>query len=96
MRSLPERFEHDQQGRESGAGRVAVQMEKVKIVVRYAGGQVAKGFTQDFFPNKTRFHLFPKEKSGSGESKEIQFHELKAVFFVRDFDGNAEYNEQKH
>ncbi len=71
-------------------------MEKVKIVVRYINGRVAKGFTQDFFPNKSRFHLFPKEDGKSGESKEIQLHDLKAIFFVKDFDGNAQYNEQKH
>jgi hypothetical protein len=71
-------------------------MEKVKIVVRYVDGRIAKGFTQDFFPNKPRFHLFPKENSSFGESVEIQFRDLKAVFFVKDFGGNAEYNEQKH
>jgi hypothetical protein len=70
-------------------------MEKVKIVVRYADGRVAKGFTQDFFPNKFRFHLFPKKNGSVGESTEIQLRDLKAVFFVKDFDGNAEYNEQK-
>ena len=71
-------------------------MEKVKIVVRYAGGRIAKGFTQDFFPNKPRFHLFPKENINAGESAEIHFRDLKAVFFVKDFDGNAQYNEQKY
>jgi len=71
-------------------------METIKIVVRYADGRVAKGFTQDFFPNKSRFHLFPKENTTFGESKEIQLRDLKAVFFVRDFDGNAQYNEQKY
>lgn len=71
-------------------------MEKIKIVVHYANGRIAKGYTQDFFPNKPRFHLFPKENGNIGESSEIQFRELKAVFFVRDFDGNAAYNEQKH
>ena len=69
-------------------------MEPVKVVVRYADGRVVKGFTQDFFPNKDRFHLYPAEKP-SGEAKEILLNELKAIFFVRDFAGNAQYNERK-
>jgi len=31
-------------------------MEKIKVVVRYSDGKLIKGFTQDFFPNKS-IHL---------------------------------------
>lgn len=69
-------------------------MEPIKVVVRYADGRVVKGFTQDFFPNKDRFHLHPAAKAGS-EAKEVLVNELKAIFFVRDFAGNPNYNERK-
>jgi hypothetical protein len=69
-------------------------MESIKVVVRYADGRVLKGFTQDFFPNKDRFHLHPVEGT-PGKGIEIRIRDLKAVFFVRDFDGNPKYNERK-
>ena len=69
-------------------------MEPLKVVARYIDGKVAKGLSQDFFPNKDHFHIYPADKS-SGETVEILLKELKAVFFVRDFVGNFQYNERK-
>jgi len=69
-------------------------MEPVKVVVRYANGRVAKGFTQDFLSNKDRFHLHPAERA-SGDAREVLLRELKALFFVRDFGGNPQYDERK-
>ena len=69
-------------------------MELVKVVLRYSDGRVLKGFTQDFFPNKDRFHFFPADNR-FGEGIEVFPKELKAVFMVRDFIGNPLYNEQK-
>ena len=69
-------------------------MEPVKVVVRYLDGRVIKGFTQDFFPNKDRFHFHHAAKS-SGESVEVMVKDLKAIFFVQDFEGNAQYSERK-
>jgi len=69
-------------------------METLKVVVRYADGRIVKGLTQNFFPNKDRFHI--RSAAGtSGEPTEIIIKDLKAIFFVRDFEGNAEYNERK-
>jgi hypothetical protein len=70
-------------------------MEPVKVVVRYLNGKVIKGFTQDFFPNKDRFHLRPAAQSSS-ESAMVMVKDLKAIFFVQDFEGNAQYNERKN
>jgi len=69
-------------------------VEPLKVVVRYLDGRIIKGFSQDFFPNKDRFHVSPADKS-SGEGIEVFFKVLKAVFFVRDFAGDAQYNERK-
>ena len=70
-------------------------MERIKIVVRYADGRVMKGYTQDFFPNKPQFHLFPAAAGPSGEAMTVLLKELKGVFFVRDFEGNPQHHEQK-
>ena len=75
---------------------LGAEMELVKVVVHYANGKVIKGFTQDFLPNKDRFHLHPAGKpAGEAPAIEILVKELKAVFFVRDFGGNSQYMERK-
>jgi hypothetical protein len=71
-----------------------VAMEPIKVVVRYVDGRLVKGTTQDFFPNKDRFHLRP-DTTNPEEPSEILIRDLKAVFFVKDFTGNQEYNERK-
>jgi hypothetical protein len=71
-----------------------MEMERIKVVVRYRNGRVLKGITQDFFPNKNHFHLFPVDNP-SGQAIEVLVKELKAVFVVRDFIGNSQYNERK-
>jgi hypothetical protein len=70
------------------------KMEPIKVVVRYADGRVVKGMTQDFFPNKDRFHL-RSDTTASEEPAEVLIRDLKAVFFVKDFDGKPGYNERK-
>jgi hypothetical protein len=69
-------------------------MEKVKVVVRYSDGKLIKGFTQDFFPNKERFHLIPADNP-SGGTIEVSMKDLKAIFMVRDFIGDSLYKERK-
>ncbi len=68
-------------------------MEPVKVVARYVNGKRVKGFSQDFFPNKDRFHIYPPSKPG--DTAEVLVKELKAIFFVQDFSGNSLYNERK-
>jgi hypothetical protein len=70
------------------------KMEPIKVVVRYVDGRVVKGTTQDFFPNKDRFHLL-SDTTVSEEPAEVLIRDLKAVFFVKDFGGNPGYNERK-
>jgi len=69
-------------------------MEKVKVVVRYSGGRVIKGFTQDFFPAKKLFHLTPTDNP-AGEPIEVSIDDLKAIFMVGDFTGQPQYRERK-
>jgi len=69
-------------------------MERVKVVVRYAAGDLIKGFTQDFFPNKESFHVFPVDQVPA-KPVEVLLRDLKAIFVVRDFMGNSRYSDQK-
>ena len=62
-------------------------MEPNKIVVKFKDNTMKKGTTSDLFPNKTQFHL----QDMNGEILEIIIEDLKAVFFVKDFEGNKNH-----
>ncbi len=64
-------------------------MEPNKIVVKFKDNTVAKGKTNDFFPNKAQFHL----EEMNGEIAKITIEDLKAVFFVKDFKGNKNHDD---
>jgi hypothetical protein len=70
-------------------------LDPSKIVVRFLDGKIVKGFTQNFFPNRPVFHVLPMDGASGSDPLEIRVSELKAVFFVRDFLGNRDYNERK-
>jgi hypothetical protein len=57
-----------------------------RIVARFLDGRVLKGTTEDFVPNRSKFHLHPL---GNAAPEVIECRDLKAVFFVRDFAGDA-------
>jgi len=63
-----------------------------KLVVRYLDGTMLKGFSQDFHPTRPFFHMTPSITSGA-ETSMVPMQQLKAVFFVRDFDGDPDYVE---
>ena len=66
-----------------------------KIVVRYRDGHLSKGFTHDFHPSRNQFSLWPSVDAAPSERMFVPASQLKAVFFVRDFQGNADYVEQR-
>ena len=57
-----------------------------RVVIRFKDNSVLKGTTSNFFPNKDRFHL----EQLNGQRIEVRIEELKAIFFVKDFDGNKD------
>lgn len=69
-------------------------MEPLKIVARYADGRIVKGFTNDFFTDKSSFHIF-KNRLMPSKGENIVLNELKAVFIVKDFRGSTSYVESK-
>jgi hypothetical protein len=66
-----------------------------KIVARYLNGQVTKGITSDFMPNKELLHILPENAPPSSKPLPVTIKELKALFFVKDFKGNPQYHEKK-
>jgi hypothetical protein len=61
-------------------------MEANKVVVKFKDQKMLKGTTSDFFPNKNQFHLNVQD----GEILDVQVEDLKAIFFVKDFEGNKD------
>jgi len=70
-------------------------MDPSKIVARYRDGRTLKGTTQNFFPNKPVFHVKRLGETNPGDLIEVTLEDLKAIFFVRDFTGNAKHVERK-
>jgi len=70
-----------------------------RVVARFKDGSLIKGTTKDFYPNKANFHL----EMTSGQvvdvdinqlkTVQVNIEDLKAAFFVKDLDGNKEYDE---
>ena len=58
-----------------------------KVVVKFKDKSVLKGKTGNFYPDRALFHLLKLK----GDLVEIRLEQLKAIFFVKDFDGNKDY-----
>jgi len=64
-------------------------MQQNKVVMQLKNGTVRKGITSDFLPNKARFHFTCTD----GSTEAVDVDTLKALFFVKDIEGNKDYKE---
>ena len=64
-------------------------MQQNKVVMHLKNGCIRKGVTNDFLPNKPRFHFTGMD----GSIEPVDIDTLKALFFVKDIEGNKEYKE---
>jgi hypothetical protein len=62
-----------------------------KVVARFANGNVIKGTTDDFFPEKDLFHVSVFNKRSEAKPVQISTNDLKALFFVKDLRGDPRY-----
>jgi hypothetical protein len=62
-------------------------MIKNQIVIRLKSRELKKGYTEDFMPHRDTFHLNTRD----GKTEEINMDDAKAIFFVKDLDGNKGY-----
>jgi hypothetical protein len=65
-----------------------------KVVVGLLNGTRLKGYTYDFSPLNGSFNLHPREDPLPGEAIKVELKDVKAVFFVAEFDGNPQYHER--
>jgi len=61
-----------------------------RVVVQTTNGELIKGLTNDFSAHKDFFHL---KEEASGETLEIDIFDLKAVYFVKTYEGNPNHDE---
>lgn len=63
-----------------------------RIVARFQDGRLMKGFTTDFLPTKDHFHMTLEGQGAAGKPVEVRVPELKAVFFVKSFEGDPRHH----
>jgi len=73
--------------------RLWVSRSPGRVVVRYADGRVLRGYA-DFDPEQPTFLVAPLDDPES-DGLEVAVAGLKAVFFVRSFDGDPAHDESK-
>lgn len=64
-----------------------------KVVAHMRDGSIHKGITNDFRADAGSFHLLPAE--GGGIPMRIGLDSMKALFYVKDYIGNRDYNTRK-
>jgi len=64
--------------------------ERNRIVARFKSGKLLKGYTHDFKQMMDTFHLVDL----TGGMHEVKCRDLKALFFVRTFEGRRDYAEK--
>src|SRR5689334_7598845 len=62
-------------------------VETNKVVAHLLDGKLVKGTTQDFLPNRAVFHV---QHELDRPPTQVFIRDLKALFFVRDLDGNKD------
>ena len=62
-----------------------------RIVIRFADGDLLRGYSNNFHPDNAHLHLSPALDSEPRDRLLVPIARLKAVFFVRNLAGNAEY-----
>jgi len=64
-----------------------------KVIARYHDGRVLCGYTNNFHPSKPQLHLSPNPRHG--DTTIVPLAQLKALFFVREFNGDPTLVERK-
>jgi len=71
-----------------------VQLNKPnKVVIGCLDGRRLKGYVSNFSATRDRFRLFPAENSPHQAGTDVELKTLKAIFFVKDFEGNREHKD---
>ncbi len=63
-----------------------------KVVLRFDDGKVLKGYLKEFSQESQKISF---EELGDKKFRSVAVEDLKAIFFVRGFEGDKKYKEQK-
>ncbi len=63
-----------------------------RVVARLVDGNVVKGYVKKFDPESDVVNI---NETGSGKVYRIPLIDLKALFFIKSFEGDSEYREKK-
>lgn len=63
-----------------------------KVVLRFDDGKVLKGYLKEFSQESPKISF---EELGDKKFRSVAVEDLKAIFFVRGFEGDKKYKEQK-
>lgn len=66
-----------------------------KIVAHYESGELFKGISNDFMPDKDYFRVILRDAKPGSPPVKLQITGLKALFFVKKYEGNPSYSEKK-
>ena len=66
-------------------------MDNQKVILRFLSGRIIKGYISDFSPLNNHISVIDE----TSNKQDIQLNELKAVFYVKSFEGNKLYFEKK-
>ena len=69
-------------------------MPTLKIIARYRDGRLLKGTTNNFSAESPSFHIAPVGSAAGALPTPVSIGELKAIFVVRSFEGNRDYEEK--
>lgn len=91
-----EQVEARQAREERIQARAKKRHHRQRLVVRYQDGRTQYGVSFALNPKDAGFHLDETDSNGvtTGESIQVDFAELKGVFYVKSFDGKFDKNEQ--
>ncbi|HAM52290.1 MAG TPA: hypothetical protein DCP92_16945 [Nitrospiraceae bacterium] len=66
-------------------------MEREKVILRFLDKRIIKGYLDEFSPSQRSVSI----EDESSKRHNVDTEELKAIFFVRSFEGDKRYKEKK-
>ena len=66
-------------------------MDNQKVILRFLSGRIIKGYLCDFSPLNNHISVIDE----TSNKQDIQLNELKAVFYIKSFEGNKLYFEKR-
>jgi small nuclear ribonucleoprotein (snRNP)-like protein len=66
-------------------------MNSQKVILRFLDGRIIKGYVSDFLPQSNHISI----EDEAANKQDCPLTELKAVFYVKSFEGNRDYADKR-